>query len=145
MENGWLRYEITYCFDNVYLVNRSIRYWSNTALEENLSLYLSSFTTIIGIKYSQDDEHDSPAFYISVYAALTGIGLVLRTVRWFILYNGSICASHVLYERLLERIQQEWREDGTMHKRFRRQPAHNPKDLSILHSSHLLQNFGWKR
>ena len=72
--------------------------------ELNNKRYLSSFTTIIGIKYSQDDEHDSPAFYISVYAALTGIGLVLRTVRWFILYNGSIRASHVLYERLLESV-----------------------------------------
>ena len=57
-----------------------------------------------GIKYSRNDEHDSPAFYISVYAALTGIGLVITTVRWFILYNGSIRASHVLYERLLESV-----------------------------------------
>ena len=108
LENGWLRYEITYCFDSVYLViNLSVRYWSNAALENNPTLYLSSsFTTIsqAGIKYFRNDEHDSPAFYISVYAALTGIGLVITTVRWFILYNGSIRASRVLYEQLLESV-----------------------------------------
>ena len=106
LENGWLRYEIAYCFDSVYLVNRSVRYWSNAALEDNpvLSLYLPSYTTITSIKYSRDDEHDSPAFYISVYAALTGLGLVITTMRWFILYNGSIRASHVLYQRLLESV-----------------------------------------
>jgi ABC-type multidrug transport system fused ATPase/permease subunit len=106
LENGWLRYEIAYCFDSVYLINRSVRYWSNAALEDNpaLSLYLSSYTTITSIKYFRDDEHDSPAFYISVYAALTGLGLVITTMRWFILYNGSIRASHVLYERLLESV-----------------------------------------
>ena len=110
LENGWLRYEITYCFDSVlvYLViNLSVRYWSNAALENIPTLYLSSSFTIIsqaGIKYSRNDEHDSPAFYISVYAALTGIGLVITTVRWFILYNGSIRASRVLYEQLLESV-----------------------------------------
>ena len=68
------------------------------------SYLLLSFTTITGIKYSHNKEHDSPVFYISVYAALTGIGLVVTTVRWFILYNGSIRASRVLYERLLESV-----------------------------------------
>jgi ABC-type multidrug transport system fused ATPase/permease subunit len=43
-------------------------------------------------------------FYISVYAAITGLGLVIATVRWFILYSGSIHASHILYERLLESV-----------------------------------------
>ena len=75
-------------------------------MEKNPVLYLSSsFTTITGIEpYSRNNEHDSPVFYISVYAALTGIGLVVTTVRWFILYNGSIRASRVLYERLLESV-----------------------------------------
>ena len=68
------------------------------------SYLLLSFTTITGIKYSHNKEHDSPVFYISVYAALTGIGLVVTTVKWFILYNGSIRASRVLYERLLESV-----------------------------------------
>ena len=68
---------------------------------------MSSFTTITGTKYSRnhDDKRDSPVFYISVYAALTGIGLVFITMRWwYILYNGSIRASRVLYERLLESV-----------------------------------------
>ena len=43
-------------------------------------------------------------FYISVYAALTGIGLVISTAKFVILFNGSIRASHVLYERLLESV-----------------------------------------
>ena len=74
-------------------------------MERNPVSYLSSsFTTITGIKYFRNDEHDCPVFYISVYAALTGIGLVVTTVRWFILYNGSIRASRVLYERLLESV-----------------------------------------
>ena len=30
--------------------------------------------------------------------------MVITTLRWFILYNGSIRASHVLYERLLESV-----------------------------------------
>ena len=59
---------------------------------------------ITGIKYPWVGEHDSPAFYISVYAALTGLGLVIATVRWFIQYNGSLRASRVLHERLLESV-----------------------------------------
>ena len=103
LENGWLRYEITYRFDNVYLVNWPVRHWSNVALEKNPAFYLSSsFTNITGIKYSRKD--DSPTFYISVYAALTGIGLVIGTVKWYLLYSGSIRASRVLYERLLESV-----------------------------------------
>jgi len=43
-------------------------------------------------------------YYIGVYAAITGIGLVLTTVRWYILYTGSIHASTVLYKRLLETV-----------------------------------------
>jgi len=43
-------------------------------------------------------------FYISVYAALTGLGLVIATVRWFIQYNGSIRASRVLHKQLLESV-----------------------------------------
>ena len=62
------------------------------------------YAAIAGIEYSRDDEHDSPTFYISVYAALTGLGLVIATVRWFIQYNGSIRASRVLHERLLESV-----------------------------------------
>ncbi|EPQ52410.1 hypothetical protein GLOTRDRAFT_26339, partial [Gloeophyllum trabeum ATCC 11539] len=52
-----------------------------------------------GTAYSGDAR--SPVFYISVYAA---VRLVLTTVRWFVLYHGSIHASTVLYKRLLEAV-----------------------------------------
>jgi ABC transporter transmembrane region len=39
-----------------------------------------------------------------VYAAITAVRLVISTVRWFVLYEGSIRASTVLYQRLLEAV-----------------------------------------
>ncbi|KAJ3515541.1 hypothetical protein NLJ89_g1687 [Agrocybe chaxingu] len=63
--------------------NGWLRHWSNSALNGG---------------------GDSPGFYISVYAIITTLGLVIGTVRWFILYNGSIHASDVLYKRLLEGV-----------------------------------------
>ncbi|KAF9051842.1 multidrug resistance-associated ABC transporter [Panaeolus papilionaceus] len=65
------------------LENGWLRYWSNSALN--------------------GDGH-SPVFYISIYAGITAVGLVISTIRWFVLYRGSIHASHVLYERLLEAV-----------------------------------------
>ncbi|KAG6895370.1 hypothetical protein C0992_001606 [Termitomyces sp. T32_za158] len=53
---------------------------------------------------SVGDNDDSPIFYISVYAAITAAGLIIGTVRYFVLYNGSIRASTVLYKRLLETV-----------------------------------------
>lgn len=47
---------------------------------------------------------ESPGYYITVYAILTTLGLLIGTVRWFVLYRGSIQASHVLYRRLLEAV-----------------------------------------
>jgi hypothetical protein len=61
------------------------------------------YATIKGMKY-YSREHNSPTFYISVYAALTGLGLVIATVRWFVQYYGSIHASRVLHKRLLESV-----------------------------------------
>ncbi|KAI0338006.1 ATP-binding cassette transporter [Trametopsis cervina] len=46
----------------------------------------------------------TPLYYMSVYAAITLIGLVLSTLRWFVLYRGGIHASRVLYKRLLEGV-----------------------------------------
>ncbi|THU79589.1 ATP-binding cassette transporter [Dendrothele bispora CBS 962.96] len=46
----------------------------------------------------------SASFYIGVYAAVCGVGLIVTTLRWFVLYRGSIHASHVLYKRLLETV-----------------------------------------
>ena len=51
-----------------------------------------------------DSDAESPAFYITVYAAVTAAGLVVSTLRWFVLYRGSIHASTVLYKRLLEAV-----------------------------------------
>jgi ABC-type multidrug transport system fused ATPase/permease subunit len=47
---------------------------------------------------------ESPGYYIGVYAVLTTLGLFIGTLRWFVLYRGSIHASHVLYRRLLEAV-----------------------------------------
>ncbi|KAI0062503.1 ATP-binding cassette transporter [Artomyces pyxidatus] len=43
----------------------------------------------------------TPLFYIGVYAV---VGVVLATLRFFVLYMGSIHASHILYQRLLETV-----------------------------------------
>ncbi|EPQ52340.1 multidrug resistance-associated ABC transporter [Gloeophyllum trabeum ATCC 11539] len=53
---------------------------------------------------AQSGDARSPVFYISVYAAVTAAGLVLTTVRWFVLYHGSVRASTILYKRLLEAV-----------------------------------------
>jgi ABC-type multidrug transport system fused ATPase/permease subunit len=51
-----------------------------------------------------NDDRESPYFYITIYAVITSAGLVVGTIRFLILYNGSIRASTVLYERMLEAI-----------------------------------------
>ncbi|KAF8888549.1 multidrug resistance-associated ABC transporter [Infundibulicybe gibba] len=65
------------------LENNWIRYWSSISLES---------------------DRESPAFYIAVYAIITSIGLIFATIRFFILYSGSIHASTVLYKSLLEAV-----------------------------------------
>lgn len=50
----------------------------------------------------RDEVPKSPMWYISIYAAITGVNVVFMTLRWFILFEGSIRASVTLYERLLE-------------------------------------------
>lgn len=50
----------------------------------------------------RDEAPQSPMWYISIYAAITGVNVITTTLRWFILYEGSIRASVTLYERLLE-------------------------------------------
>ncbi|KAF9788298.1 multidrug resistance-associated ABC transporter [Thelephora terrestris] len=52
----------------------------------------------------RDEAPKSPMWYISIYAAITGANVVISTLRWFILYQGSIRASVILYERLLEGV-----------------------------------------
>ncbi|KDQ53279.1 hypothetical protein JAAARDRAFT_72568 [Jaapia argillacea MUCL 33604] len=50
---------------------------------------------------SNPSDSRGPVFYVAMYAA---VSLVLTTIRWFILYSGSIHASTVLYKRLLETV-----------------------------------------
>ncbi|KAJ7131700.1 multidrug resistance-associated ABC transporter [Mycena crocata] len=54
--------------------------------------------------WSRGDGTKSAVYYITVYATLTTIGLILTTLRWLVLYTGSIHASTVLYKRLLEAV-----------------------------------------
>ncbi|KAJ7785356.1 multidrug resistance-associated ABC transporter [Mycena maculata] len=51
--------------------------------------------------WSRGDESKSAVYYITVYAI---VRLLLTTLRWFVLYQGSIHASTVLYKRLLEAV-----------------------------------------
>ena len=50
----------------------------------------------------RDEVPKSPMWYISIYAAITGVNVVIMTLKWFVLYEGSIRASSILYKRLLE-------------------------------------------
>ncbi|KAF5389660.1 hypothetical protein D9757_004116 [Collybiopsis confluens] len=52
----------------------------------------------------EGDHQRDPSYYIGVYALITTIGVLVTTVRWFVLYSGSIHASTVLYKRLLETV-----------------------------------------
>ncbi|KAG2008561.1 ATP-binding cassette transporter [Coprinopsis cinerea AmutBmut pab1-1] len=81
----WLLFGFVFALASVtpVLENNWLRYWSASALE---------------------GRGESPAFYIGVYAAITGVGLIITTSRWFVLYDASIRASTVLYKRLLETV-----------------------------------------
>ncbi|KAJ7271635.1 multidrug resistance-associated ABC transporter [Mycena rebaudengoi] len=54
--------------------------------------------------WSRGDGSNSPIFYLSIYAVVVCTGLITTTVRFFVLYNGSIRASTVLYKRLLQAV-----------------------------------------
>ncbi|KAJ7155701.1 multidrug resistance-associated ABC transporter [Mycena filopes] len=54
--------------------------------------------------WSRGDDVNSPLFYLSVYAAVSILGLILSTVRYFVLYQGAIHASTVLYKDLLQAV-----------------------------------------
>ncbi|KIY53870.1 multidrug resistance-associated ABC transporter [Fistulina hepatica ATCC 64428] len=65
--------------------NGWLRYWSNSQLT--------------------GEQSGSPMYYIGVYALITVTGqIVIANVRWFVLYDGAIRASHVLHKRLLEAV-----------------------------------------
>ena len=82
-ENGWLKYGSAFNSLQNTTDHTSHRYWSAAAL---------------------NGAGESPEFYISIYAGITGVGVVLTTLRWFVLYDGSIRASTALYKRLLESV-----------------------------------------
>ncbi|KAK2461264.1 hypothetical protein APHAL10511_006791 [Amanita phalloides] len=63
--------------------NNWLRYWSSRA--------------------GGDDDHDA-LFYVGVYTVVTMAGVIIGTLRWVVLYSGSIQASTVLYKRLLESV-----------------------------------------
>ncbi|CAE6535307.1 unnamed protein product [Rhizoctonia solani] len=54
--------------------------------------------------HSNDEGGKGPLWYLTVYALVTVFGIFVQTLRWFVLYDGSIRASTVLYKRLLEAV-----------------------------------------
>ncbi|KAL5499202.1 hypothetical protein ACEPAH_1720 [Sanghuangporus vaninii] len=77
-----------------------------------LSILLASASPVIengwlsywsGLAESHRDVR-GPLYYILVYALITFLGLIVSTFRWFVLYQGSIHASTILYKRLLEAV-----------------------------------------
>ncbi|KLO19365.1 multidrug resistance-associated ABC transporter [Schizopora paradoxa] len=53
---------------------------------------------------ARENNTHGTVYYITVYALVTFVGLILQTSRWFVLYDGSIRASTVLYKRLLQTV-----------------------------------------
>ncbi|KAG2343136.1 multidrug resistance-associated ABC transporter [Suillus weaverae] len=53
---------------------------------------------------TEEAEAKGPVYYIVIYAAVTLTGVFISTYRYFVLYNGSIHASTVLYQQLLETV-----------------------------------------
>ncbi|CEL57922.1 ATP-dependent bile acid permease OS=Saccharomyces cerevisiae (strain ATCC 204508 / S288c) GN=YBT1 PE=1 SV=2 [Rhizoctonia solani AG-1 IB] len=54
--------------------------------------------------HSEEKDGKGPLWYLTVYALVTVLGIFVQTIRWFVLYDGSIRASTVLYKRLLEAV-----------------------------------------
>ena len=50
----------------------------------------------------RDEPVKNPMWYITIYAVISCVNVVLGTLRWFVLYRGAIQASTTLYKRLLE-------------------------------------------
>ncbi|QRW11566.1 ABC transporter [Ceratobasidium sp. AG-Ba] len=55
---------------------------------------------------AQSDGSDdrSPLWFLSIYALINIGGIVMQTMRWYVLYDGSIRASTALYKRLLRAV-----------------------------------------
>ncbi|TDL21435.1 ATP-binding cassette transporter [Rickenella mellea] len=82
----------------------------------------------------------SAVYYITVYAIITVIGVIVGNIRWLTLYYGSIHASTILYKRLLEAVLfahirfHDTASRGRLLNRF-------GKDFEVIDSS-LSDNFG---
>ncbi|KDQ21679.1 hypothetical protein BOTBODRAFT_26106 [Botryobasidium botryosum FD-172 SS1] len=50
------------------------------------------------------DTSRSQLFYIEIYALVSLFGLIVQTLRWIIIYQGSINASHTLHKKMLEAV-----------------------------------------
>ncbi|KAF9459133.1 multidrug resistance-associated ABC transporter [Collybia nuda] len=82
-------------------------YWSLFLLV----VFVASLSPVLEngwIRYwaSRAEENDTkgPSFYIAVYAAVTAVGLIIGTIRFFVLFKGSIRASRILYKKMLKAI-----------------------------------------
>ncbi|KAJ7064766.1 multidrug resistance-associated ABC transporter [Mycena amicta] len=67
------------------LENGWLKVWASSATAETKSVH-------------------GPLFYVGIYAALTFAGLGVKTLRWYILYSGSIKASRELFQGLLHSV-----------------------------------------
>ncbi|KAJ7349778.1 multidrug resistance-associated ABC transporter [Mycena albidolilacea] len=54
--------------------------------------------------WSRGDDSNSPAFYLTIYTAIATSGLILTTLRYFVMYYGAIHASTTLYKKLLQAV-----------------------------------------
>ncbi|EIW78464.1 multidrug resistance-associated ABC transporter [Coniophora puteana RWD-64-598 SS2] len=52
----------------------------------------------------EESARNGAGYYISIYAGVTIVGLILTVIRFWILYAGSISASKTLYKNLLETV-----------------------------------------
>ncbi|OAX34300.1 multidrug resistance-associated ABC transporter [Rhizopogon vinicolor AM-OR11-026] len=53
---------------------------------------------------TEEVEAKGPVYYITIYAVVTLTGVLISTYRYFVLFNGAIHASTVLYQKLLETV-----------------------------------------
>lgn len=54
--------------------------------------------------YSNPEDNHSATYYVVGYAILTFVGVLATTLRFVVLYYGSIQASTKVHQRMLERI-----------------------------------------
>lgn len=80
------------CFVLAVLVGATPPVWENG--------WLSRWSS----SYSNPRDHHSAIYYVAGYAILTLVGVLATTLRFVVLYHGSIRASTRVHKRMLERI-----------------------------------------